>query len=220
MRHVDAARLLDEEPLGQPPRQRRPRWWRHRRAASRGACWFDVPSVEGGVLHAEKEILPARNGPHFRFIHDREIGIAVEHLDDVPVARDDRGAGVRIGPDQLPATGRGSARRHARRRNAMRCRRGSWNAAAALAFNPSPVADRIAAAISTPAATPSMADPGAQHDQCDEIDPDRDLHAPSRSRRPPGRIDDAHPDHAQGRHAGYEEKYSPPRVSGAECPRR
>ena len=61
-----------------------------------------VAGVERRVLHAEEEVLAGGDRAHLRLVHHLEILVAVEHLDHVLLARDDRGAGVRIGRDELP----------------------------------------------------------------------------------------------------------------------
>ena len=106
----------------------------------------NVTLVKRGILHAEEEILAARDPPHLGLVHDLKIRVAVEDFDDVLVARDDRRSGIRIGCDELlrqHKIGQESAQQA--QADAMHAR--ILSAATAFAFRPSPLAAKIAGAI-------------------------------------------------------------------------
>ena len=53
------------------------------------------------VLHAEEKVLPVGNLAHLRLVYHVEIVVSAQHLLDVAEARDDGGAVIVIGLDQL-----------------------------------------------------------------------------------------------------------------------
>ena len=101
-RHVDAAGLFGDELFGEPPGQRLD----DRGdvvAPHRKTHVGDIALIERRVLHPKKKILASRDRPHPGLVDNLEIGVSIEHLDHVVVARHERRAVIWIGAAELIA---------------------------------------------------------------------------------------------------------------------